>query len=569
MNALITFLNTSPEVTVSAALIILVALCAYFFWYRPAIRSVYKGLCSLTQAIPQEPIGWAETQDSIRTVLKANPNLASSWLETQERVIELSVSGQTKAVMFGSPKDLWNPSELLRRRFNFGLAEALPNILVGVGLLFTFVYLSWALVETTATLTQFSTSAKETEEAISKLLKVAGGKFLTSLAGLFASIIWIIQSKRDIRILDEICHSFLLHLAKVVSPNGGESLMLRHLELNNDSVGLSEEILNESREQTGTFKRFETDLAVTLAGAITKSFTPQMEAMTAKLVSAIDGLSENLGSMNQEAIKQMLEDFSGMLKEVTNSEMAQLQATLSELASKLQGASVTLGEGVTGAAKAIDQAGAQLVTQVDEISKNLATGANNLEIAAGSIKIAMNDLEVTLVEASEIGKKGATFVNEALEKAGNTINHLGSLSGGLNQASEALQSVGGKFADVMDNVEELSREQRNVVSAVREVAPTALDAVERVTGVLDQAAKQTLVVMEQTKHSMESTATALTKTVASITGGITSYTDEVAKLHREMDSQLAKAVGSFDKGVSGLEDVVEELAEVIQSGKRG
>lgn len=568
MNAFITFLTTSPEVTVFAGLIWLAAVGAYFLWYRPAVRSVATGLRRINAALSQRPIEWPDAQGRVRTALKDHPNFASSWLETHERVIELSVAGKPKAAMFGTPRDLWNPAELLSRNFNFGLAETVPNILVGVGLFFTFVFLSWALVDTTAALTP-GISSDQTQQAISKLLRVAGGKFLTSLAGLSASIIWTYQSKRALSDLGKACDDFLEALAKVVSFNGGEAVLLKQIELAGDSVGLTEELLTEAREQTGTFKRFETDLAVTLAGAITKSFSPQMEAMTAKLVSAIDGLSEKLGSMNQDALKKMLEDFAGMLKQATDSEMTQLRTTLTELSTKLEGAGVTLGKGATGAAEAINEAGAQLVVRVQEISQNLATGATNLEVAAGSIKLAMNDLEVTMLEASNVGKKGAIFVNEALEKAGNTINDLSALSGGLVDAAGSLQAVGGKIAEVVDNVEELSREQRIVVSAVREVAPTALAAVERVTGVLDQAAKQTLGVMQQTQQSMESTATTLSKTVASITGGITSYTDEVAKLHREMDGQLAKAVGSFDKGVSGLEEAVEELAEVMQKNKRG
>jgi methyl-accepting chemotaxis protein len=347
----------------------------------------------------------------------------------------------------------------------------------------------------------------------------------------------------------------------VVPANGAEMLMRQQLEAATDNLGLAEELLNESREQTGTFKRFETDLAVTLAGAITKSFSPQMEAMTAKLVGAIDGLSEKLGTMNQEALKQMLEDFAGMLKQATDSEMAQLRQTLTELAGKLEGAGVTLGEGAAGAATAINEAGAQLVARVQEISQNLATGASNLETAAGSIKLAMNDLEVTMLEASNIGKRGAVFVNEALEKSGQTIQNLDSISGGLAEAASALQSVSGSISEVVNNVEELSREQRAVVSAVREVAPNAQAAVERVAAVLEVAGKQS-------KESIEATAATLTRTVASITEGVTSYTDQVADLHRKMDGHLAKAVGSFDKGVNELAESVEELAEIMQKSKR-
>ena len=367
---------------------------------------------------------------------------------------------------------------------------------------------------------------------------------------------------------------FLEALGRAVPANGGELIMQQQLNFAGkshanaeDVLGLTEELLNESREQTGTFKRFETDLAVSLAGAINKAFTPQMEAMTTKLVGAIEGLSEKLGTMNQEALKTMLDDFAAMLKQATDSEMAELKKTLKELAEKLDTAGENLGKGGSEAGNAINEASALLVSRVKEISENLALGATNMETAASAIKSAMNELEVTVLEASNIGKRGALFVNDALEKAGETVERLGSVSGGLIEASQAMESVGGQIANVVDTVEELSREQRAVVLAVKEVAPTALAAVERVTGVLDQAANQTLGVMKQTKESMESTAATLGKTVASITEGVTVYTDQVAELHRKMDGQFAKAVGSFDKGVSELTESVEELSEVMQRKK--
>jgi hypothetical protein len=575
MHFILNFLSTSPEVTAVALLIFVTSFLAYLFWYRPAIDRVEIGLRQLIVALRQDGGGWSVKKERVRLAIKKYPQLASSWLETEDRVTEVPAGDRTVHVLFGLPRDVWSPHALLGRSFNLGLAEAVPNILVGVGLLFTFFFLSIALSETTAVLGASADTA-QTQKAIEALLKVAGAKFLTSLAGLFTSIVWTFYSKRTFAELAVASELFLEALARVVPVNGGELVMQRQVQLaaeikinGDDRLSLAEEMLTEAREQTGTFKRFETDLAISLAGAINQAFTPQMEAMTDKLVGAIDGLSEKLGTMNQDALQKMLEDFAGMLKQATDSEMTQLRSTLQELATNLEGAGVMLGEGATGAANAINQAGEQLVARVQQIAENLADGATNLEGAAGSIKLAMNDLEVTVIDATNIGKHGAIFVNAALEKAGDTVERLGAVSGKLVDASQSLEIVGGKIANVVDTVEELSREQRAVVLAVQEVAPTALAAVERVAGVLDEAANQTLSVMQQTKQSMESTAATLGKTVASITEGVTVYTNQVADLHRKMDGQLAKAVGSFDKVVSDLAESVEELADVMQAREKG
>lgn len=559
MQDFISLLTNTETVATIAGLILVGALLTYFFWFRLACVSTLDAMLQMKNALNQTPADWGSIKVRANTVLKTYPHLAPAWLETQERVLEIDVKGTRKAVMFGTPRDLWNPSALLSHRFNLGLADAVPNILVGVGLLFTFVFLTVALMEATLALGP-GIGPEATKDAVGKLLSAAGGKFLTSLAGLLASIAWTFFSKKNLKALTVVCHDFLNSLAKQVHSNGAEVLMLKQSELLVDKLGLTEELLTESREQTGTFKRFETDLAVTLAGAINQAFTPQMEAMTSKLVASIDGLSEKLGTMNQQALQKMLEDFADMLKEMTKSEMTHLQATLSDLAEKLSSVGWNLGEGGDKFRSDLDQAGAALVARVQEIAHNLATGASNLETAAGSVKLAMNDLEVTMLEATNIGKRGALFVNEALEKTGQTLQSLDVISGGLTTASTAFQSVTGKIAEVVDNVEELSREQRAVVDAVREVGPSAQAAVERVAGVLETAG-------QHTKDSIEATAATLSKTVASITEGVSSYSDQVAQLHRDMDGSLARAVGNFHTHVNELTEAVEELSEIMQNKK--
>lgn len=68
---------------------------------------------------------------------------------------------------------------------------------------------------------------------------------------------------------------------------------------------------------------------------------------------------------------------------------------------------------------------------------------------------------------------------------------------------------------------------------------------------------------QELKETVVETAAALKSTVASMLEGVTEYSNEVAELHRTMDQHLAKAIGSLDKGVVGLEESIEELGEIL------
>lgn len=590
---------TSPEAAIVAFCICALALVGYLKWYRPKKKALVREINRLSTELMKKDQSWEEIKNRVHETLQSNSYIKDAWHETESRVVKVTITGHTKYLMYGIPRDLWNATGLLSRKFNMALAEAVPNILVGVGLFFTFGFLSLALIGTTAALTEASTS-KATETAISQLLQIAGSKFLTSLAGLGASIVWTYFFRRSINEISVACENFLLALSQVVLPAGGELITLHQLEastenlqLGNYANQLSEEILDQARQQTGSLKGFETDLTLSLASAINQAFTPQMQAMTERLVASIEGLSDKLGTMNQEALKTMLSDFAGLLRQATDSEMTQLQQTLQELTNQLHGAgsaleiqsgkaaSAILNAGVemqtqlkgagdtlttqtTEVATVIHNAGTQLAARTQEMSEKMVQGASQLEQATASISLGFKDLGAVVEQAAIKGNEGIAQIHIALEKADFTVVQLSQTASGLADAAQGLAETGALVSNMVDNVHELAREQRAVVLSVREVASNAMAAVARVTEVLDQAAVQTLSSMQQTRQAMESTATALGKTVSSITEGVGVYSTQVAELHRQMDGQLAKAVGSFDQGVKDLSEVVEELTESLQ-----
>ena len=600
MDQILSLLITSPEASGVALLILLSALGSYWFWFQPAKRTLIRELESLSAAIEGQSQSWESARQHARQTIQPGSRIADTWLETEGRAIKVLVGKREEYVMYGTPRDLWNAPGLLARHFNLGLAETVPNVLVGVGLLFTFAFLAWALAGTTTALTEAS-SSKETEAAISQLLRIAGGKFLTSLAGLVASIFWTLFFRHSLNEIAVACEKLLAVLSKVVSPAGGETVTMQQLVLAGSSLQtsnyanqLSEEILDQARQQTGSLKGFATDLTLSLASAINQAFTPQMQAMTERLVASIEGLSDRLGTMNQEALKTMLGDFAGLLRQATDSEMTQLQQTLQELTNQLNGAGSALEIQSGKAASAILNAGVEMQTQLkgagdtlttqtaevatvihnastqlaartQEMSEQMVQSASQLEQATASIRLGFKDLGAVVEQASTKGKEGIAQIHIALEKADSTVAQLSQTASGLSDAAQDLAETGALVSNMVDNVQELAREQRAVVLSVREVAPNAMAAVERVTEILDQAAVQTMSNMQQTRQAMESTATALGKTVSSITEGVSVYSTQVAELHRQMDGQLAKAVGSFDQGVKDLSEVVEELTESLQS----
>ena len=139
-------------VGVIAVGIVVSAALGYWGWFSPRIAVLVQGLRKLTEALSTQADMWSAANERAKEAVKDNPALRPAWQETTGRVIALPHGGQRIHVMFGAPRDIWSAQRLLAHQMNLPLAEAVPNLLVGVGLAFTFFFLTVALTHATSAL---------------------------------------------------------------------------------------------------------------------------------------------------------------------------------------------------------------------------------------------------------------------------------------------------------------------------------------------------------------------------------------------------------------------------------
>lgn len=555
-----------------ALFILIAAYMVYRIWFYPKLKKLHYGLSELIGALKKAEAGWSGVNEAGRVVVEKHEILRASWKETETRVMHLPHGNERVAVMFGPVNDLWSPGRLLRTTMNLAIFEAMPNLLVGVGLLFTFFFLSLALSQATVALTGQIQDQAQIMKATQDLLSTAGAKFTTSLAGLLASIIWTVVAKNKMATLARAGDKVTELINRSVSISGAEMATygqldsLKKLELaTHEEQAIFAELLEESKEQTGSFKRFETDLAVSLGNAITTAFTPQMESMTSRLIAAIDGLSEKLGTMNQDALNTMMVDFAGMIKESTATEMDAFRSSLGKLADRLDDATISLTEGATESGKAIDDASKALTVNVNQAAESLVNGAALLDGALINAKAAINDLEQTIVSVAELGRNGAKRFDQGLRDTDAVMEKLQETGDGWMQAVSALGKASGQLADAVSGIEELAQEQQKVVNVVRDVTPAAMTAIENVSKVLETSALQAEKAMHEARDAMQATGKTLGGTVTAITDGVAEYSKQLAGLHMEMDTQMSKAVNQLGGAIVSLEEAVEELGETLEA----
>lgn len=575
-----------PEVLVIFVGILIAGLLAYLVWARPNLMRTQRDLEALSSLLLGSK-DIIKARADVLALLEERPALRAPWEATQGRVLALESQGKVRALLLGSIDDVWRVERLLQRRFNLAMFEAIPNIAVGVGLFFTFLFLTLALSDATVALT--ATADANPVGATKNLLSSAGGKFLSSLAGLFVSLAWTIVGRRRIVRLERASSEVVDAIETLWPPIGAEAAVAEQLiqlgkvgdtlsaqqgvqtqlqAATQDQVALTEELLVEAREQTGSLKRFETDLAVSIGNAITNSFGPQMEQMTQRLEQAITHLSDRIGTMNEDALRKMMDDFSQMIRSNTDSEMEKFKETLVALAGNLQTASDQLRTGVGGAADALGEATRDMTSSLANAAQGLVESVKGMDDIMDKARASVQEVDATLARAAAMGAQGMTRVEATLETTDQVLQRMTDSGADWLKVSSGLQNLSAGIAEACDAVEELAQEQKAVVASVRSATPEALQAVSRMSELLDGSARSAAQSMGQVQSAMDKTSKDLSGVVSSISDGVVQYTQQVAQLHQAMDAEIAKAVGKLGGAIQNLDDTIGELNDSLDDFER-
>jgi ABC-type transporter Mla subunit MlaD len=563
-------------------------LVAYLHWAHPKLKRTQDELSRLADTLEGSK-KITEARQKVDGLLQEHPLLKGPWDATQTRVIAVGEQERTRFLLLNGVDDLWRPERLLHKQFNFALFEAVPNIAVGVGLLFTFVFLTLALTDATAALSSATGKNANLVEATRNLLSSAGGKFMSSLAGLFVSLMWTVVARRQLVRLERAASRVVDAIEVLWPPLGAEAVVMDQLAQlkqvtaqlvaqhgvqvqvhkgQEELVGLTDELLLEAKEQTGSLKRFETDLAISIGNAITNSFGPQMEQMTARLEQAITRLSDRIGSMNEDALRKMLEQFSSSIRDNTGKEMDSFKATLTDLSEALALSAGKLQEGVGGAAISLGEASKDMHDKLGASAASLVESVDAVKALIDHTNESVRGVDAAVTRAAELGAQGVEQLARSLSRADEVIGRVGDAGQQWQGVTAKLEAVSGDLADVCDGMEELSHEQKAVVNSVKATGPEVLQAVDRVRGLLVDATGQAAQSMGQVQTAMERTSRELTGVVSSITTGVSEYSKQLGDLHHAMDQEMAKAVGSLGGVIQHLDDTVGELTDSLDEFDR-
>ena len=513
-----------------------------WFWVKTFFRRSL--IDSLTDEVRQYD---GPAQPSIKHQLKEkfehNTALKDAWREFEDSLIEGKRPGnqedENQEVVYKTDEAslFFSEERLLDQHLNLRFWNSVPALLVGLGILGTFVGMVWGLIP-------FSnvdfTNTNQIREAIKELLSGVSTAFVTSVWGMLASFLFNGLEKWGIGRVSRAIADLQHALDQIFTLTRAEEIAMRQQ--------------NELAQQTEALKSFSTDLADKIKIAMDSIMSERLEnlhqsltqlhdqntrerqeiiqelhnapeafsnAMAEQLAPSLNNLNTAVKELREQkeesatdAIRQLVEEFQ---KSISGSITAQME-TLAERVSQVSEGLINLPDQMTrmigGIQEQIDQARGLLTSTSEEQTgqmQNMMDGMLNtfqrtIETQQSGLSETTNQsiqmLQSTIAElqqsitstASQTATESEAMTNrmlELLESAANRVDEqLGQRMAAIetvsNQSTQTLQTT---ITELGQSITSTLNQQQQTISAITsQTAKASAEATDQMQQLVDRAA---------------------------------------------------------------------------------
>jgi hypothetical protein len=339
-------------------------LCISFLIDSSFIRVQVRRRIQAVRSI-KDKVEFAEAMPKIEKLMLGTRYLRHSWQKFRETLIEPSGdegSGQKVVLNTARPQNYFNTAEAGLR---FPLYRAMPNLLVGIGLLLTFFGLVTALFFTTAAI-RGATDLAASQDALRNLLYAASFKFYTSIAGLGGSIVLTLVLRYGTSAIEKSFDALASTLESKLVFVTPESIAFDHYR--------------EAQEQTRNLRLFNTEVAISIGKRIEEALAATLPTYLAQAMAPIgkslDDVANKLTSMNEGAIEGMAGSFVNKLQGATGDQMHGMATTLADLRASLEQMSHGLKESGSALAVNVARSSQEMREAISDMTAALGESAN-------------------------------------------------------------------------------------------------------------------------------------------------------------------------------------------------
>jgi len=568
--------NAAAPGLVSILLIVslLVAATWFFMWVRRRSLALRRASAMIRKAAdvasfrveaPQIDARFHAWEGSRNPAERA---IAAAWSEYRETNASEDRDGALTIRNALRPNLFFNMEDL---NFATGRWRILPGLFVSIGLALTFLGLISALAETSSLLTPGANEAAK-QNALRDLLTIASAKFIMSLTGLVASIIFTVVLRRGLGRLDGDLHGLCSAIEQRLSYVSLEQLAMDQLAAIRDQ---KEHLTKLNAELIADLGR---PLREELPAAISRSIAEAMAPVVA-----------SVGQAGAAGMGDMVRDLSSRFSSDVGEALGAASARLAEAGERLGGLATRMDQSTERAGATMDASVARLADAVGELRTGMAqTAAQTSEafsLGADRMLDAMNQTLERIRENTEQSAAALTRAVEAMTGAGSSFRNDVSAAGAEARvaaarelgaaASDAAATVGAAGASVTQAFEALSRSVAAQASEAADAARTELlapiaalrDALSDIVRRAEGAGAEMARFAEATAHGAASSEQAA-RGLGESAGAIASAADPIRDALRRMESAVATASEASSGAAEESRLAAERVARVSQESFR-
>lgn len=441
--------------------------------------------------------GYDDFKASLLETYRINRDRESVWEafdEFTETVVPDDLDGPLRLRNSIRPASFLNVEDL---EFGPGIYRILPNTFVSAGLLLTFLGLVAALHQFSQSMTSGTGGM---DQAMQDFMQIASAKFVMSLVGLFCSIVFTIQLRRQQNLIE----AALNHLCTGIE----RRLVFVSLE----DIGFRQ--LKAAREQEAQLKALSTNMIAELR----QPLDALPDAITSAITETMDPIFDRVSSMGTSSMEGMVGDLSQQLSHSVGNALTRASESLGEATDRISmmvdrmntsnsqagdGLRDALGEmaralsemrnevAVSGqtATEAMSEGADRLLGVMNEtlsgIKDNTGQGAEAMRAAAEEMKSAAEGFRSTLETAShESAEAARKRMEQSTDEAGQAITGAGrALLASFNQTSSDIAKLGTEMGDVigekiLSRLEDIGNRLSEMADAVQRGATGAQSAAQ-------------------------------------------------------------------------------------------
>lgn len=502
-------------------------------------------------------------------------------------------------------------------KLNIRMIDTASGTLVGLGLLGTFLGLTWGIRDFD------SSNSENIQSSIQSLLSGMGTAFSTSLSGMFLSIVytcfdkvWRNKLSRSINKLTDILDSsYYIDDIELIKFNQQEMMnsMLTNVrqELNNKLTYTNEEgdiatvgnaireILKENSEQSKALKSFSTDLALELNNGFDEVLSRQMQqkilplmenvdTTTKAIVEHIDQMAATVASpasnMMESVISELKNNMTKIIEEFKSSLSGSATAELEKLASSLGTATQAMGnfpkdmENISATLQVTIEEVKNAITEISNTSANSNTTAmkqmqEQITFATTSISNAITEVKDVMSNITQSSQQSSQDIinklTNASEQMGQFLNTtIAQISSSVQKSmKDVTEDVASKQADLLALQEDTTDKTKHLLEAFNQGLERLEKMNEYVTGTMNMFQQAQGQITGSTAHLQTITSDMKVATEV-FHKSQNDYQDKMLDLQRLSQNNIDSITDLIKDSGDLSRDYVEQF-DIIKQGLSG